>query len=1467
MAATPASSDTEQHDKTVTQVDEEQKYVLQVGWKVLFSFTTKEHLPVLFAAILSATLAAATMPVFSVVYGLIFNVYSDYGGGKLDNTQFLDNVATYCLILTGIASLNWITNSVYFFFFLTFGELQAKSARKKIFDALIRKDMAWYDTRESGIVAFLPAVQMHIRDLQLSMSAPIGEGIQCIVQSLGALGVAFYYSWNLTLVVICTVPLIYLVQAVLSSRLSVRAHEQADQLQRALKHITNAIQNIEIVKCFNGEGHELQNFRTVTSLSARLYKRVANLRSLQIGIMQFFTLSVFVQGFWYGSHLVHSENKDTGQIITTFWAALMAIQGITGFLPQFIVLQKGKLAGAKLQMLLKQISNSDQQQELQGDVKPAECPGDIEFRKQVTFSYPTRADETAIRDVSLKFPAGETTFVVGRSGSGKSTLGQLLVRFYQPSSGQVLLDGVALNDLDVQWLREHVTLVEQHSVLFNDTIRQNISLGKRNGRVSLDEVKDAVSFAMLDQVVQDLPDGLETHLGMKGDSLSGGQKQRMALARARVRDAPVLVLDESTSALDYITRGTILQAIREWRRGKTTIVITHDISQIRQTDFLYLLDKAQLVQQGYRKDLENKLGAFQAFLASHREEEEDDTSNEASSGEEGETDELESVYDELWDVRPPRNRPLSAVILGESILSSFFNQGRASWAGSVVADPVRRLTRAERGETADAIPLESIDLTRASGAPSDVLSSAPTAYESMGHTSKRTSMASYRAPQLGTPSNKRRSSLSKEFGLRPTSTYSSRPTSRHITYPRRLSIADAHFSRVENESKPSKRRGFRSKMRSQRQRKGIKGQGSSSDSLPLLEIFKSVWPTLNWRSRLILFGALIAALVHAAATPIFAWVFAQLLQTFYTPDQTQKALKWALSILGIAVADGIASYLVFFLFDIVAQSWTHALKMEAMKRILIQPREFFDREENSTSRLAETLDHFAEEARNLPGRFAGIVVVMVFMVVISVVWSMLICWKLALVALGTGPILYAITQGYNMVSTHWEGLSNEASDNVGQLLHETFINIRTVRCLVLEDVFREKYKAATITAANVGIKRALYSGCIFGLNFAGVLFVTVLLFWYGAYIVSRGEYTVSAITETFLTLMLSVNYVNYIGNYITQINISREAGSRLLRLARLPETSHESTGTIRIQTAGDVTLNNVSFTYPSRKEHPVLHGVSFSIPRGSCTAIVGSSGSGKSTIASLLLKLYQADSNILSDSSAANFTVSDHDIKALHTSTLRSRMAIVSQIPTLFPGTIADNIIYGLSPSSPQASPESIKAAADSAGISEFIDSLPQGYRTLVGEGGTSLSGGQAQRVAIARALVRDPDILILDEATSALDVASASVVRETIRRLVQGGGTESVGVSPRSRSGGVWDDKDWEAGFGSGGSGAKAGMPRKQMTVIVITHARDMMAIAERIVMLDKGRVVETGTFSELKRKRGGAFGRLLRGEKEEQD
>lgn len=160
MATIKSSKSTDQPKKLLTRTDEESEYILKVGWKALFGFTTRKHVPGLLGALLGATIAALTMPVFAIVYGLIFGKYTEYGAGQISGNEMMSSITRYCIIITGLATINWISNSLYFLFFLAFGEMQARSARNRIFEALIQKDLAWYDTRETGVTALLSAIQM-----------------------------------------------------------------------------------------------------------------------------------------------------------------------------------------------------------------------------------------------------------------------------------------------------------------------------------------------------------------------------------------------------------------------------------------------------------------------------------------------------------------------------------------------------------------------------------------------------------------------------------------------------------------------------------------------------------------------------------------------------------------------------------------------------------------------------------------------------------------------------------------------------------------------------------------------------------------------------------------------------------------------------------------------------------------------------------------------------------------------------------------------------------------------------------------------------------------------------------------------------------------------------------------------------------------------------------------------------------
>jgi ATP-binding cassette subfamily B (MDR/TAP) protein 1 len=411
-----------------------------------------------------------------------------------------------------------------------------------------------------------------------------------------------------------------------------------------------------------------------------------------------------------------------------------------------------------------------------------------------------------------------------------------------------------------------------------------------------------------------------------------------------------------------------------------------------------------------------------------------------------------------------------------------------------------------------------------------------------------------------------------------------------------------------------------------------------------------------------------------------------------------------------------------------------------------------------------------------------------------------------------------------------EAQVTSASENTGVIFSETFTRISTVRALTLESYFRKKHLLSTEIALKLGVKRAIILGSLFGLAESAPMFLTALVFYYGSVLIANGEFGLQAVFQVFALLLFSLSSVNVILCSIPQMSLSRDAANRVWRLAELPKTCHERHGDTHITHAGDIEFHKVSFAYPGRLDTKVLNNVDIYIPEGQCVALVGLSGSGKSTIASLLLKLYTAHTpNGASNSSPSpgDICISNVPIHQVDTRNLRFLITIVSQRPTIFPATVAENITYGLRSTSSLNNMSNIATAARAAGIHDFITSLSDGYDTFIGDGGTGLSGGQAQRIAVARALIRRPDVLILDEVTSALDEESAGLIRNTIRSLL---------AADRSAEGG------------------------RRMTVIMITHSREMMKVADSICLLDQGRVIESGPLEKLLRQ-GGAFARLFKG------
>lgn len=641
--------------------------------------------------------------------------------------------------------------------------------------------------------------------------------------------------------------------------------------------------------------------------------------------------------------------------------------------------------------------------------------------------------------------------------------------------------------LNPNWIRNNVTLVEQRSVLFNDSVFQNIAFGSRqHEEVRPEDVAEPIQLAMLQDTIEGLPQGISTCVGPGGSFLSGGQRQRVAIARAKLRDTPILILDEPTTALDHLNRVAVMAAIREWRVGKTTLIITHDMSHIVDEDFVYILEDGSNLHSGFRQQLEKLPGSEQYFgLAAKTSKdyirpESTIVSKELES--DWDTSSASSLKD--WELRPPRR---------------VYRKRHQTWAGHYIPPSFR------------SSPWDG--LATVGGPAEDVASP------------QRKRMSFLGVPRASISHNESSGGTEipvEEFVMDQIDGFgSSIDTMSHFPKSNRLSRRLSH--RAPSIVHPMTRR------------------NDKKEEMTLAHILGTVMPNLTSKKRLILFLGIASSLIHASATPIFSYCMSGLFTTFSDGTNSSKlAVKWSLAVLGVSFGDGLASFFMHFFLEYCGEAWMNTLRKQAFQRVLDQPRAWFEEDVNSAHRIISYLDQNGEDMRNLVGRFAGFVIVAVTITVMAVIWSLVVCWKLTLVALACGPVIYTITRGFERINGSWERRCNEITSTATDVFKETFSEIRTVRTLTLEGYFHRKQAMAISRCLRAGLKRAAYTGLMFGMVESAVILasgkiilllafsvwtniVTALIFYYGA-ILAASEFTANEVMQVFSLLLFSIGY-------------------------------------------------------------------------------------------------------------------------------------------------------------------------------------------------------------------------------------------------------------------------------------------------------------------------------------------------------
>lgn len=472
--------------------------------------------------------------------------------------------------------------------------------RQQLFDHMMKLPVSFHDRHSTGDL--LSKITYTTQQVAEASSRAILVLIREGAFVIGLLGLMFYISWQLSLVFLVVGPLIAKIVSVVSKRF----RQVSRRIQTAMGNVTTTAEQMlnghKVVVMYEGQERESQRFRDINDVTRNQNMKLINAQTVSTSLIQLiasFSLSMVLILASYPEML---EKLSAGAFTTLLTSMIMLLRPLKQLTTVNSDFQRGIAAAQSIFEVLDEAAEPNQ-----GKHEVDRVKGHIRF-ENVTFTY-AEAETPALDQVSFDVQPGRVLALVGRSGSGKSTISNLLTRFYAPQGGQIYLDDVDIYDYRLKCLRRQFALVSQHVTLFNDTIANNITYGAR-GEISPERIREVAEQAFITEFTDSLPLGLDTMVGENGVMLSGGQRQRIAIARALLRDAPILILDEATSALDSESERHIQKALSRLQKNRTSIVIAHRLSTIENADEILVMEDGKVLERGDHETLLAKQGAY-----------------------------------------------------------------------------------------------------------------------------------------------------------------------------------------------------------------------------------------------------------------------------------------------------------------------------------------------------------------------------------------------------------------------------------------------------------------------------------------------------------------------------------------------------------------------------------------------------------------------------------------------------------------------------------------------------------------------------------------------------------------------------------------------------------------------------------------------------------------------------------------
>ena len=509
-------------------------------------------------------------------------------GFETESVTLLDDYFAAALAITALFALG---TGMRYYLVTRLGERVVADIRKAVFDRMIGMSPAFFERILTGEV-----LSRITTDTTLILSV-IGSSVSVALRNflifLGGMVLLLITSAKLTGLVLLLVPAVIVPIILLGRRLRALSRENQDWIASSSGSASEALLSVQAVQAFTNEAPTRRSFSDVTEKSFLAAKRRISTRAMMTVIVIFLIFSGVVGVLWIGARDVRAGDMSVGELVQFVIYSVM-VAGAVGALSE-IWGELQRAAGAT-ERLVELLSAEDAVKDPETpQTLPTPVRGELVF-DNVTFHYPTRPDQSALSGINVTIKAGETVALVGPSGAGKSTIIQLLLRFYDPQSGRILLDGTPLNAVARDEFRKFMALVPQDPVIFADTARENIRFGRPDATDA--EVEAAARAAHAHEFLAKLPDGYDSYVGERGVMLSGGQKQRIAIARAILRDAPVLLLDEATSALDAESERAVQIAVDDMAATRTTLIVAHRLATVKKADRILVFEDGQIVAEG-----------------------------------------------------------------------------------------------------------------------------------------------------------------------------------------------------------------------------------------------------------------------------------------------------------------------------------------------------------------------------------------------------------------------------------------------------------------------------------------------------------------------------------------------------------------------------------------------------------------------------------------------------------------------------------------------------------------------------------------------------------------------------------------------------------------------------------------------------------------------------------------------------